>query len=448
MFDRRLWRLYLVCCVDSVAPLDVRTTSAQTLLRLLPPGSFSLLVYLAALLSQLLLPEHHGLEEHTAIALFGPLLFSARPGHPSNTKPGPARLDPLAKRAVKGKVFDSMEETLDEASGSLAKAQEGLKWLLANWALVSDGLLDPVGTARSSGGDYVPPIVEESPQASPVVREFAPFQMSSNPAPTISRQFDDPPDTTVLSSLVQAHSAFSSNSHSDTIVPPSPLVPHLSADSTPVGKMARLPPSPPLSGDDTSRAGRGLGHEPTSSYGSSNWSESMDGTVKGMNEKAPERSVLDELLELDGETFAPTSLMNLAHLGADSSAYSLSPSSALLTGSVEQSPASMQRSGSANLLERAASFASLGHGDLAAARRFQQDQSRELKQLWHELETSEGLRELAVAEVHQLQRELERFGSTTTLSEQRVVEQQLRGEIRALKEQLESIRGILTTRMV
>ncbi|KAM0793678.1 hypothetical protein ACM66B_001107 [Microbotryomycetes sp. NB124-2] len=135
ILDQRLWRLYLLACVDSANPSKNRVACAQILLRLLPTPNFSLLVYLTAFLSQMPLFPENRLTLESVSAIFGPAVMSPRPG--------PSTANKLQKFVSNGMHISGPIDTYEMTGSNAKKAQDGLLWLLNNWSSVADGLLEP-----------------------------------------------------------------------------------------------------------------------------------------------------------------------------------------------------------------------------------------------------------------------------------------------------------------
>ncbi|KAK4050465.1 Type II inositol 1,4,5-trisphosphate 5-phosphatase [Microbotryomycetes sp. JL201] len=135
ILDQRLWRLYLLACVDSAHPSKNRVACAQILLRLLPTPNFSLLVYLTAFLSQMPLFPENRLTLESVSAIFGPAVMSPRPG--------PSTANKLQKFVSNGMHISGPTDTYEMSGSNAKKAQDGLLWLLNNWSSVADGLLEP-----------------------------------------------------------------------------------------------------------------------------------------------------------------------------------------------------------------------------------------------------------------------------------------------------------------
>lgn len=117
--DERLLRLWFRVTLDDSLGVK-RVPCAQLLLRLLPTPNFSLLVYLAAFLSQAPLYHDNNLTLDSVAIIFGPALMGTR-------------LTPVRKG----------ETARPNACEAIKKAQDSLAWLLKNWTAVAHGLLDP-----------------------------------------------------------------------------------------------------------------------------------------------------------------------------------------------------------------------------------------------------------------------------------------------------------------
>ncbi|GAA6046580.1 hypothetical protein JCM3770_006220 [Rhodotorula araucariae] len=131
VLDERLWRLFLVACVDSTKSLRARIACAQIILRLLPTANFSLLVYMVAFLSQMPLFPENRLTLDQVSGLFGSSLMSPRSAAQQ-------------KKPVKGEmVITGPTETVDSVGEVVKKGQNALCWLLSHWSSVADGLLEP-----------------------------------------------------------------------------------------------------------------------------------------------------------------------------------------------------------------------------------------------------------------------------------------------------------------
>lgn len=140
ILDQRLWRLYTTTILDSPRSLSAQIGSARTILRLLPPANFSLLVYLLAFLAQLSLVSPARLTVEQIAVIFGPAIFSARVNG-SNDIP------------TTGSVFGTVEE-IGSTKVTVKKAQDALEWLLLHWTEVSRHLLEP--TNNEAEKDFAP----------------------------------------------------------------------------------------------------------------------------------------------------------------------------------------------------------------------------------------------------------------------------------------------------
>lgn len=143
--DQRLWRLYVSCSLESPRPLAARIGSAKTILLLLPPANFSLLVYLLAFLSQLSIVSPARLTVEQISVIFGPAVFSARVNGPNNIP-------------VSGSVFGTVEEMGPKVT--VKRAQDALCWLLKHWTEVSDNLLE---TSTFRPDEIDPPVRKPLP---------------------------------------------------------------------------------------------------------------------------------------------------------------------------------------------------------------------------------------------------------------------------------------------
>lgn len=131
VLDQRLWRMYLSACVDSTKSLKVRVACAQIILRLLPTPSFSLLVYLVAFFSQMPLFPENRISLESVASIFGAATLAPRPV-PASSSP----------KQGKSLHITGPTEKYEAIGASAKKAQDGLLWLLQQWSLVADGLLD------------------------------------------------------------------------------------------------------------------------------------------------------------------------------------------------------------------------------------------------------------------------------------------------------------------
>ncbi|KAK4700053.1 ATP-dependent RNA helicase SUPV3L1/SUV3, partial [Phenoliferia sp. Uapishka_3] len=221
IFDAKLWRLFILACVDSKNPMHRRIACAQILLRLLPTANFSLLVYLIAFFSQVPLFPDNALPLESMAALFGAPIMS------------PRTLSSAAKfqRHVAGNMT---AEQKDLMGVTVKKAQDGLLWLLVNWNGVADGLLEPVfdldldeimGYKTNKEDEHEEELYSRSP--SPTPSDPSHYAPSPSPLPSI--------ETPSLSPSTAFAPIWSFNKVAASPTPPSP----------PCGTLPALtPPSP------------------------------------------------------------------------------------------------------------------------------------------------------------------------------------------------------------
>ncbi|BGP44501.1 Type II inositol 1,4,5-trisphosphate 5-phosphatase [Rhodotorula kratochvilovae] len=233
VLDQRLWRLFLVACVDSTNSPKARIACAQIILRLLPTANFSLLVYMVAFLSQMPLFPENRLTLEQVSGLFGSSIMSPRPKSQS-------------KKPAKGEmVITGPTETVESVGEAVKKGQDALTWLLGHWSSVADGLLepdfdiDPATIVDTPSPTPAPTLNVEVPQAELHIQQ--PQQVSSArpdlPAPSQPREAPAPPLAALPWSAQQQHKAFS------------PVIEQSTAEISPIPRFEDVayhsgPPSP------------------------------------------------------------------------------------------------------------------------------------------------------------------------------------------------------------
>lgn len=110
-------------CVSDESPN--RIAAARILLQLLPPPNFSIMTYLLAFLSQLTLTIENKLGLNAISIIFGPALIASR----ANGVPG------LGPRSKGCKDPDAVSMEVD-------RSQKTMAWLIQNWPLIADGIMD------------------------------------------------------------------------------------------------------------------------------------------------------------------------------------------------------------------------------------------------------------------------------------------------------------------
>lgn len=134
LLDPALAELFWQGCVNDqsakVEPISSRVALAQVILRMIPSSAFSLLVYLAAFLSQVPLFPENKLNIEQVAHILGPAILSPR----DIPLPGPAL-------STRSEQLSASEKPLDPIEIN-QRARLGLIWLLANWNEITDGLLD------------------------------------------------------------------------------------------------------------------------------------------------------------------------------------------------------------------------------------------------------------------------------------------------------------------
>lgn len=130
LLNDKLWRLFTTACLNSTRPLEKRIESAQLILQLLPTKHFNLLLYLAAGFSQLPLFPKNAVSIDKVASIFGDALFGLRT---------PTQQRHSIKRF--GMTITAPSELLSDGRNQAGSATAALRWLLAHWAEIAEGLL-------------------------------------------------------------------------------------------------------------------------------------------------------------------------------------------------------------------------------------------------------------------------------------------------------------------
>lgn len=139
LLNDKLWRLFTTACLNSTRPLEKRIESAQLILQLLPTKHFNLLLYLAAGFSQLPLFPKNAVSIDKVASIFGDALFGLRT---------PTQQRHSIKRF--GMTITAPSELLSDGRNQAGSATAALRWLLAHWPDIAEGLLAEDSSSRRS----------------------------------------------------------------------------------------------------------------------------------------------------------------------------------------------------------------------------------------------------------------------------------------------------------
>ena len=130
LLNDQLWRLFTTACLNSTRPLEKRIESAQLILQLLPTKHFNLLLYLSAGFSQLPLFPKNAVSIDKVASIFGDALFGLR---------SPTQQRHSFKRF--GMTITAPSELLTDGRNHAGSETAALRWLLAHWPEIAEGLL-------------------------------------------------------------------------------------------------------------------------------------------------------------------------------------------------------------------------------------------------------------------------------------------------------------------
>lgn len=208
VLDYRVWRLFLASCVDATTTFERRILAAQLILRILPAPNFSLLVYLSAFLSQIILFDEGSLTVEKVSMIFGMSIMLPR--------------EYLGESPVLSKPLDETEgsaEIYADPNRMIRKSQEALLWLLSNWVSIADGLVEGLDIGLTTlTPEETPALASPSQQNTLILSQVSQVAHSPLIAPTPQRQARDSTRQLPISNLQQSRP---SNPH-HPVLPPSP----------------------------------------------------------------------------------------------------------------------------------------------------------------------------------------------------------------------------------